>query len=238
MSHLFFRRAKDDIKMTTVQENISRVKTKLPSNVTLVAVSKTKPVDVILEAYESGQRIFGENKVQEIVSKRDLLPNDIQWHQIGHLQSNKVKYIAPFISLIHSVDSLKLLNVINENAKKCDRVIDCLLQFHIAEEETKFGFSFDEAVALLSSKEYGMMSNVRICGVMGMATYTDNTEQIRKEFRNLHSYFVKLKQDFFSDSDYFKEISMGMSSDYMIAVEEGSTMVRVGSEIFGSRVYA
>ena len=151
MSHLFFRRAIDDIKMTTVQENISRVKTKLPSNVTLVAVSKTKPVDVILEAYESGQRIFGENKVQEIVSKRDLLPNDIQWHQIGHLQSNKVKYIAPFISLIHSVDSLKLLNVINENAKKYDRVIDCLLQFHIAEEETKFGFSFDEAVALLQT---------------------------------------------------------------------------------------
>ncbi|MBO7523673.1 MAG: YggS family pyridoxal phosphate-dependent enzyme [Bacteroidales bacterium] len=224
--------------MTTVQENISRVKAKLPSNVTLVAVSKTKPVEAILEAYESGQRIFGENKVQEIVAKRDLLPSDIQWHQIGHLQSNKVKYIAPFISMIHSVDSLKLLSVINENAKKCDRVIDCLLQFHIAEEETKFGFSIDEVVALLSSKEYAMMSNVRTCGVMGMATYTDDTEQIRKEFRNLHSYFVKLKQDFFSDSDSFKEISMGMSSDYMIAVEEGSTMVRIGSEIFGSRVYA
>ena len=139
--------------MTTVQENISRVKAKLPSNVTLVAVSKTKPVDVIREANESGQRIFGENKVQEIVAKRELLPSDIQWHQIGHLQSNKVKYIAPFISMIHSVDSLKLLNVINENAKKCDRVIDCLLQFHIAEEETKFGFSYDEVVALLSSKE-------------------------------------------------------------------------------------
>ncbi|MBP5473304.1 MAG: YggS family pyridoxal phosphate-dependent enzyme [Bacteroidales bacterium] len=224
--------------MTTVQENISRVKAKLPSNVTLVAVSKTKPVDVIREAYDSGQRIFGENKVQEIVAKRDLLPSDIQWHQIGHLQSNKVKYIAPFISMIHSVDSLKLLNVINENAKKCDRVIDCLLQFHIAEEETKFGFSYDEVVALLSSKEYAMMSNVRVCGVMGMATYTDDTKQIRKEFSNLHSYFVKLKQDFFSDSDCFKEISMGMSSDYMIAVEEGSTMVRIGSEIFGSRVYA
>ena len=158
--------------MTTVQENISRVKAKLPSNVTLVAVSKTKPVEAILEAYESGQRIFGENKVQEIVAKRDLLPSDIQWHQIGHLQSKKVKYIAPFISMIHSVDSLKLLNVINENAKKCDRVIDCLLQFHIAEEETKFGFSIDEVVALLSSKEYAMMSNVRTCGVMGMATYT------------------------------------------------------------------
>ena len=224
--------------MTTVQENISRVKAKLPSNVTLVAVSKTKPVEAILEAYESGQRIFGENKVQEIVAKRDLLPSDIQWHQIGHLQSNKVKYIAPFISMIHSVDSLKLLSVINENAKKCDRLIDCLLQFHIAEEETKFGFSIDEVVALLSSKEYALMSNVRICGVMGMATYTDDTEQIRKEFRNLHSYFVKLKQDFFSDNDSFKEISMGMSSDYMIAVEEGSTMVRIGSEIFGSRVYA
>ena len=224
--------------MTTVQDNISRVKAKLPSNVTLVAVSKTKPVEAILEAYESGQRIFGENKVQEIVAKRDLLPSDIQWHQIGHLQSNKVKYIAPFISMIHSVDSLKLLSVINENAKKYDRVIDCLLQFHIAEEETKFGFSIDEVVALLSSKEYAMMSNVRICGVMGMATYTDDTEQIRKEFRNLHSYFVKLKQDFFSDNDSFKEISMGMSSDYMIAVEEGSTMVRIGSEIFGSRVYA
>ena len=224
--------------MTTVQENISRVKAKLPSNVTLVAVSKTKPVEAILEAYESGQRIFGENKVQEIVAKRHLLPSDIQWHQIGHLQSNKVKYIAPFISMIHSVDSLKLLSVINENAKKYDRVIDCLLQFHIAEEETKFGFSYDEVVALLSSKEYAMMSNVRICGVMGMATYTDDTEQIRKEFRNLHSYFVKLKQDFFSDNDSFKEISMGMSSDYMIAVEKGSTMVRIGSEIFGSRVYA
>ncbi len=224
--------------MTTVQENISRVKAKLPSNVTLVAVSKTKPVEAILEAYESGQRIFGENKVQEIVAKRDLLPSDIQWHQIGHLQSNKVKDIAPFISMIHSVDSLKLLSVINENAKKCDRVIDCLLQFHIAEEETKFGFSYDEVVAILSSKEYALMSNVRICGVMGMATYTDDTKQIRKEFRNLHSYFVKLKQDFFSDSDSFKEISMGMSSDYMIAVEEGSTMVRIGSEIFGSRVYA
>lgn len=205
-------------------------------NVTLVAVSKTKPVEDIMEAYNAGQRIFGENMVQELVDKYEELPKDIEWHLIGHLQTNKVKYIAPFISMIESVDSLKLLQEINKQAQKNDRVIDCLLQIYIADEETKYGLGFDEAVELLRSEEFAELKNVRIRGLMGIATNTDNEKQIKEEFYELDTFFDGIKQSFFRKADYFDELSMGMSSDYKIAVEHGSTMVRLGSTIFGQRV--
>lgn len=221
----------------TIQRNLEEVRSSLPVGTRLIAVSKTKPVADIMEAYEAGQRLFGENKVQEIMSKRDLLPADIEWHLIGHLQSNKVKFIAPFISMIHSVDSLKLLGVIDAEAAKSARVIDYLLQFHIAGESTKFGFSFDEAVECVESLQFKEMRHVRLRGVMGMATFTDDTEQVRSEFRTLVSYFNILKDKYMCDNATFSEISMGMSDDYRVAVEEGSTMVRVGSKIFGNRVY-
>lgn len=220
-----------------IKENIQYIRTTLSEGVKLVAVSKTKPNEDILDAYEAGQRIFGENKVQEMVRKYEELPKDIEWHLIGHLQSNKVKYIAPFVHMIHAVDSLKLLQVIDKEATKCKRVIPCLLQFHIAEEETKFGLDLQEAIGLLSSEDYKQAENVQICGVMGMATFTDDTEQVRREFAALKSIFNQLKQDYFADDDTFSELSMGMSDDYRIAMEEGSTMVRVGSTIFGSRNY-
>ena len=204
-------------------------------SVTLVAVSKTKPAEDILKLYQSGQRIFGENKVQEMVSKYDVLPNDIQWHQIGHLQKNKVKYIAPFVAMIHAVDSFELLEVINKEAVKNSRTIDVLLQFHIATEETKFGLNKDEAVQLLTVLEKEPLPNVRICGVMGMASFTEDTNLIRSEFRSLNEIFTSLKNQFFVENPFFKEISMGMSGDYKIAIEEGSTMVRIGSAIFGGR---
>lgn len=220
-----------------IAENIKQIKEELKEGVQLVAVSKTKPNEDILEAYEAGQRVFGENKVQELVQKWEDLPKDIEWHFIGHLQSNKVKYLAPFVSLLHGVDSLKLLKMINKEGRKNNRVIPCLLQFHIAEEETKFGLDLQEADEILTSSAFGEMEFVDIRGVMGMATYTDDEAQIRKEFRALKSIFSKLKESYFQQKPTFTEISMGMSGDYLLAVEEGSTMVRVGSKIFGERIY-
>jgi pyridoxal phosphate enzyme (YggS family) len=204
-------------------------------NARLVAVSKTHPPERILEIYQQGQRIFGENRAQEMLEKHAALPADIEWHLIGHLQTNKVKYIAPFVSLIHSADSLKLLQEIDKQANKVGRVIDCLLQFHIAQEETKFGLDESEAREMLSSEAFRQLENIRICGVMGMATFTDDEAQVRSEFRRLKAIFEKIRQEFFLDKPYFKEISMGMSGDWRIAVEEGSTMLRIGSLIFGER---
>ena len=220
-----------------IAENIDSIKKKLPKGVRLVAVSKTKPIEDILEAYNAGHKIFGENKVQDLVQKYEELPKDIEWHFIGHPQTNKVKYIAPFISLIHGVDSLKLLKVINNEAKKNNREVECLLQFHIAEEETKFGLTLNEAREILGSDEFKSFKNVIVSGVMGMATYTDNHEQIRNEFKMLNTIFNTLKNEYFSGVKKFTEISMGMSDDYQIAVEEGSTLIRVGSKIFGERNY-
>ena len=218
-----------------IREQLHNVLEEIPEHVTLVAVSKTKPVSAIEEAYAAGQRHYGENKVQELVEKAEQLPKDIHWHLIGHLQSNKVKYIAPFVALIHSVDSLKLLLEINRQAAKNNRVIPVLLQFHIAQEETKFGFSFEEISELLNSDEFKNASNIRIDGVMGMASFTDDEALIRKEFKLLKTYFDELKSTFFSEKNHFSICSMGMSGDYKIAIEEGSTMIRVGSSVFGSR---
>ena len=218
-----------------IAENIAEIKKTLPSNVKLVAVSKTKPNEAILEAYHSGHLIFGENKVQDLVKKYEELPKDIQWHFIGHPQSNKVKYMASFIHLIHGVDSLKLLKTIDKEAKKHKREIHCLLQFHIAEESTKFGLSLEEARELIGSAEFQALNYVKIAGVMGMATYTHNQTQIRNEFKMLNNIFKTIKNEYFSGAENFCEISMGMSSDFHIAVEEKSTMIRVGSKIFGER---
>jgi PLP dependent protein len=218
-----------------VGKNISVITKSLPAGVSLVAVSKTKPAEVILEAYNAGHKIFGENKVQEMVQKQIDLPTDIEWHFIGHLQTNKVKYIAPFISLIHGIDSFKILKEVNKEGRKNNRIIPCLLQFHIAREETKFGFSEEEAQEMLASEAFAGMKNIIIAGVMGMATFTDDHEQVRSEFRLLKSIFDGLKRDYFGNQQEFKEVSMGMSDDYTIAVEEGSTIVRIGSKIFGSR---
>lgn len=218
-----------------IAEKLSEIKGEIPENVKLVAVSKTKPIVVLQEAYDAGQRVFGENKAQELTEKAEQLPKDIEWHMIGHLQSNKVKYIAPFVALIHAVDSLKLLKEINKQAKKNDRIIDCLLQFHIAEETSKFGLSLEKAQEILSSREFVEMENISVVGVMGMATFTSNQEQVRDEFRTLENYFNVIKSHFFKFNTAFKEISMGMSGDYQLAIEEGSTMVRIGSSIFGSR---
>lgn len=220
-----------------IAEKLQEIKQEIPGDVTLVAVSKTKPNEAIMEAYNAGQRIFGENKVQELTQKHEDLPKDIEWHMIGHLQSNKVKYIAPFVDLIHGVDSFKLLKEINKQGAKNDRIINVLLQFHIAREESKFGLNLDEAQNILSSDEFLAMHNINICGVMGMATFTQNEEQIQEEFRTLENYFHVLKSHFFKFNHNFKEISMGMSGDYQLAIEEGSTMIRVGSSIFGERNY-
>lgn len=220
----------------SIVTNISKLKTELnPIGVKLIAVSKTKPNSAIEEAYAAGQRVFGENTVQELVQKAETLAPDIEWHLIGHLQSNKVKYIAPFISLIHSVDSLKLLAEIDKQAAKNNRVIDCLLQIYIADEDTKYGFDFAEAIELLRSETYQTFKNVRIVGLMGIATYTDNQKKISEEFYELRTLFKGLKESFFKDAPYFKELSMGMSADYPLAIEQGSTMVRLGSTIFGER---
>jgi pyridoxal phosphate enzyme (YggS family) len=202
---------------------------------TLVAVSKTKSVDDIMVLYQKGQRIFGENRVQELTDKYELLPKDIDWHIIGHLQKNKVKYIAPFVSMIHSVDSFDLLEVINQQAKKHNRIIPVLLQFHIAQEETKFGLNIKEANKLLQDAEDQKLVNVKICGVMGMASFTDDQVKVRNEFRALKDYFDTLKNCYFPNDEAFKVISMGMSGDYKIAIAEGSNMIRVGSAIFGAR---
>lgn len=221
--------------MSDISEHLKQVLNNLPSQVKLIAVSKTKPVEAIEEAYKVGQRVFGENRVQELVEKYEALPKDIEWHLIGHLQTNKVKYVAPFVAMIHGVESLRLLDTINKEGEKNGRVIPCLLQFHIAEEETKFGLDEAEAKELLESENYGRMKNIHIMGVMGMATFTEDRKQIRKEFHHLKTIFDDLKQNYFSHDPAFKELSMGMSGDYPIAVEEGSTMVRVGSSIFGYR---
>ncbi|MCJ8209493.1 YggS family pyridoxal phosphate-dependent enzyme [Mucilaginibacter sp. RS28] len=221
----------------SIAENIRNLKNELETiNVKLVAVSKTKPVEDIQQAYNEGQRVFGENMVQELVEKYEQLPKDIEWHLIGHLQTNKVKYIAPFISLIESVDSMKLLQEINKHALKNNRVIDVLLQVYIADEETKYGLGFDEVIELLRSDEFKELTNVRVRGLMGIATNTDNEKQIKEEFYELETFFEGIKQSYFRKDDYFNELSMGMSSDYKIAIEQGSTMVRLGSTIFGGRV--
>lgn len=206
-----------------------------PTNTTLVAVSKTKPNAQIQAMYDEGQRIFGENRVQELVGKYEALPKDIEWHLIGSLQTNKVKYIAPFVSLIHSVDSLKLLKEINKQAAKNQRIISVLLQFKIGEEFAKQGLDMPEAVQLLESETYQNMEHIDIVGVMGMASFTSDTDQVRSEFNLLHHIFKQIKNQYFDEKESFKEISMGMSGDYEIAVEEGSTMVRIGSLIFGNR---
>ena len=218
-----------------IKDQLEQITASLGTNTTLIAVSKTHPIERIMEAYEAGQRDFGENKVQDLVEKYEALPKDIRWHMIGHLQSNKVKYIAPFVHLIHGVDSFKLLQEINKQGQKNGRQISCLLQFHIAQEETKFGLSLEEATAFLAGPEFSLLDHVRICGVMGMATFTENTAQIRSEFQSLQRIFHTLKSTHFISATEFKEISMGMSDDYPIAIEEGSTLIRVGSKIFGRR---
>ncbi len=216
-----------------IKDNIHSITSSIPSNVTLVAVSKTKPVSDILEAYEAGQRVFGENKIQEMASKYDEMPKDIEWHMIGHIQRNKVKYMAPFVSLIHAVDSLRLLSEINKQALKNNRVIDCLLQIKIASEESKFGLSESDAMDLLTSEEYKSFKNIRVVGLMGMATFTDNKKQLQKEFGFLGNIFDSLKEN-----NDLNILSMGMSDDYPIAIENGSTMIRVGSSIFGKRAFS
>ncbi len=221
----------------SIQNSIKTILAEIPENVNLVAVSKTKPNEDILSAYEVGQRIFGENKVQDLVKKYEELPKDIQWHFIGHLQRNKVKFIAPFVSLIHAVDSLRLLKKINEEAKKSNRIINCLLQMHIAEEDTKFGLNIQELKEILNSEGLNELKNVNISGLMGMASYTDDNLQVKKEFDYLKSCFDEVKEEFLKNSNDFKEISMGMSGDYKIAIESGSTMIRIGSTIFGARNY-
>lgn len=221
----------------SIKDRLLQVQQTIPEHVTLVAVSKTMSNNAILEAYEAGQRHFGENKVQELVEKQAALPNDIKWHFIGHLQTNKVKFIVPFVDLIEGVDSLKLLKEINKQALKNKRIQRCLLQFFIADEETKFGLSLKEAAELLESIKKEPLQAVDICGVMGMATYTDNENQIREEFRQLKSIFDELKTGFFSDSADFQIVSMGMSGDYLLAIAEGSNQVRIGSTIFGVRIY-
>lgn len=221
--------------MSHIKQNLESFRSELPENVKLIAVSKTKPVEDIREAYDNGHRIFGENKAQELKDKQPELPDDIQWHFIGHMQTNKVKYIAPFVSLIHSVDRFKVLKEINKEGQKNNRIIPCLLQFHIAEEDTKFGFDWNEVKEMLESEAYQNLANIRIDGVMAMATFTEDTEQIRREFRQLKSFFDNLKSGYFSNNEHFKELSTGMTNDYKIAIEEGSTMIRVGSAIFGAR---
>ena len=221
----------------SISSILSSIKTDLPDHVRLVAVSKFHPVEMIEEAYHAGQRIFGENHVQEMTQKHEVLPKDIEWHFIGHLQTNKVKYIAPFVSLIHSVDSFKLLKEINKQAERSQRVISCLLQIHIAQEETKFGFSFDECRSMLQEEEWKTLTHVQLCGVMGMATFTDDVQEVHNEFRSLKKFFDEIKENYFSHNDAFHEISMGMTDDYPIAIEEGSTLIRIGTKIFGERVY-
>ena len=219
-----------------IAENLQKIKSNLPSHVTLVAVSKTKPVEVLMEAYHAGQRVFGENKVQEMVEKQQQMPNDVEWHMIGHVQTNKVKYMAPFVSLIHGVDSLKLLKEVNRQAEKNNRTINCLLQVHIAEEETKFGLNANELKVLLASEEFNQLKCIKVVGLMGMATFTENQTQIEKEFRFLKSLFDAYK-NLKTHNCQFKTLSMGMSGDYQLAVVCGSTMVRIGSSIFGERNY-
>ncbi|MGJ8666369.1 MAG: YggS family pyridoxal phosphate-dependent enzyme [Patiriisocius sp.] len=217
--------------MSEISENIKKYNTELPEDVTLVAVSKTKPIEDLMEAYKAGQRVFGENKIQEMESKWEQMPKDIEWHMIGHVQRNKVKYMAPFVSLIHAVDSLKLLKEINKQAKKNDRTIACLLQIKIAEEDSKFGMESSMASEILASEEFKKLENVSVVGLMGMATFTDDESQVASEFKRLKTFF----DNFRSEYPALKILSMGMSGDYKLAIENGSTMVRIGSSIFGER---
>lgn len=221
----------------SIQTNLKETLATLPPHVRLVAVSKFHPNEALQEAYDAGQRIFGESKVQEMTQKYESLPKDIEWHFIGHLQTNKIKYMAPYVAMIHGVDSFKLLIEINKQAAKVGRIIPCLLQIHIAQEETKFGFSFEECKAMLMSGEWKSLKNISLCGIMGMATNTEDEEEIRKEFQSLSNFFQEIKQGFFSEDSAFKEISMGMSDDYPLAIEYGSTLIRIGSRIFGNRNY-
>jgi len=218
----------------SIKENIHHIKALLPEHVTLVAVSKTKPVEDLLEAYQAGQRIFGENKIQEMVSKYETMPKDIQWHMIGHVQKNKVKYMAPFVSLIHGVDNFKLLEEINKQAQNNHRTIDCLIQIKIATEDSKFGMTPSDATSLLQSDEFSKLKNIRITGLMGMATFTEYENQIKAEFTYLKTVFDKFK----IQNSEFKILSMGMSGDYPLAITCGSTMIRIGSSIFGNRNYS
>lgn len=220
-----------------IKDNISNLIENLPAQCKLVVVSKTQTTERIKEVYDTGHRIFGENKAQELAQKYENLPKDIEWHMIGHLQTNKVKYIAPFVSLIHSVDSLKLLTEINRQGIRCSRIIPCLFQVHIASEETKFGFSMDEIMEVTQSDAIAQLSNILVTGLMGMATFTDDTSKIRSEFKALKRTFDTLKSGTLPSNIQMKELSMGMSSDYQIAIEEGSTIIRVGTAIFGERQY-
>lgn len=223
--------------MTDIKSNFEKIKQKLPDNVLLVAVSKTKPVDLIMQAYNLGYRTFGENKVQELREKYEQMPKDINWHMIGHLQSNKVKYIAPFVTLIHAVDSFKLLKTINKEAQKNKRVINFLFQLHVAKEESKFGMSCEELETMINSDEYKELKNINPCGLMAMATNTPDKNIVREEFKQVKKCFEYFKEKYFKDKSDFKELSMGMSQDYEIAIEEGSTMIRLGSILFGAREY-
>lgn len=220
-----------------IGERIKEIQNELPAGVRLVAVSKFHPNEAIEEAYRAGQRIFGESKVQEMTAKYESLPKDIEWHFIGHLQTNKVKYIVPYVALIHGIDSSKLLAEVDKQAAKAGRTVNCLLQLHIAREETKFGFSFDECRQMLAEGEWRQLQHIRLCGLMGMATNTENVEQIREEFRSLSNFFQEVKAAWFADDGAFCELSMGMSHDYHEAIAAGSTLVRVGSKIFGERIY-
>lgn len=223
--------------MTVIKTNLEKVLSTIPENVKLIAVSKMKPAELIKEAYEAGHREFGENKVQELREKQPILPDDIEWHMIGHLQSNKVKYIAPYVYMIHAVDSFKLLKEINKRAKNNDRVIKVLLQIHIATEESKFGFNGEEVVEILKNPDFKELENIQVSGLMGMATNTLDMDLIRSEFKGLKDLFDQLQNEYL-DIDTFTELSMGMSNDYLIAIEEGSTMVRIGTAIFGLRACA
>ncbi|MGM0651098.1 MAG: YggS family pyridoxal phosphate-dependent enzyme [Bacteroidota bacterium] len=221
--------------MVNIKANIQQLRKEIPENVKLVVVSKTRTNEDVMTAYDAGERVFGENRVQELIAKQPDLPSDIKWHMIGHLQTNKVKYIAGWVSMIEAVDRMKLLRHINKEAKKHERVIPCLLQFHIAEEETKFGLDIGEAEEILSSKEFEDMGNVKICGVMGMATFTEDMKKVRREFQHLKNMYDQIKRQYFADDAGFSEISMGMSNDYKVALDEGATMLRLGSTIFGPR---
>ena len=223
--------------MSHIQEEIKSIQERLPEHVRLVAVSKFHPIEALEEAYAAGQRVFGESKVQEMTTKYEALPKDIEWHFIGHLQTNKIKYMVPYVALIHGVDSFKLLKEINKQAIKAERIIPCLLQIHIAQEESKFGFSFDECRQMLEEGCWKELTHISIAGLMGMATNTDDENIIQQEFHSLGAFFQEIKDSYFSNQPAFKEISMGMSDDYPIAIAEGSTLVRIGSKIFGQRNY-
>jgi pyridoxal phosphate enzyme (YggS family) len=226
-----------DKRIENIVENVGTLRKQIPDHVQMIAVSKFKSVNEILAAYQAGQRLFGENKAQEMAAKYQNLPKDIQWHFIGHLQTNKVKYIVPFVHMIHSIDSQHLLEYVNRIACNNNRIVDVLLQFYIANENTKFGFLMDEAIEMLQSSEFQTYQNIRVKGVMGIATFTDNPKQIRDEFRTLKQHFHQLKSAYFANNPHFNALSMGMSDDFPIAVEEGATYIRVGSAIFGARNY-